>query len=299
MKYEDRKNSEKAAEFYSILINEYAEKHNPSNQSDERFEPREEQKGNTARAMFYFYAMYSNVADDEFFELQKETLMNWHYYDAADEIETERTWEIAQYQDGLPNPFVLDSTLAGRIWYPQSNLLVVYNGGWNLVGLPLSVDDNSYQTQFLDAVSGTLYGYNLVYNEETYLDYGRGYWLMINNNSTNIFTGNYITELNISLNEGWNLVAGLSSSVELVNIIDVNGIIIEGKGQFVTSDRKKHRQIRKEFGSKYDIRFVFSNSKTKIGKKSNTTYANWCERYGFKYSDKEIPQSWIEEKKYA
>ncbi len=210
------------------FINEYAEKYNPSNQSDERFEPREEQKGNTARAMFYFYAMYSNVADDQFFEIQKETLMNWHYYDAADEIETERTWEIAQYQDGLPNPFVLDSTLAGRIWYPQSNLLVVYNGGWNLVGLPLSVDDNSYQTQFLDAVSGTLYGYNLVYNEETYLDYGRGYWLMINNNSTNIFTGNYITELNISLNEGWNLVAGLSSSVELVNIIDVNGILIEG-----------------------------------------------------------------------
>ena len=78
-----------------------------------------------------------------------------------------------------------------------------------------------------------------------------------------------------------------------------NGIIVEGKGQFVTSDRKKHRQIRKEFGSKYDIRFVFSNSKQKIGKKSNTTYANWCERYGFKYADKEIPQQWIQEKNNA
>ena len=74
-----------------------------------------------------------------------------------------------------------------------------------------------------------------------------------------------------------------------------NGIIIEGKGQFVTSDRKKHKLIKKEFGNKYDIRFVFSNSKQKIGKKSKTTYADWCIRYGFKFADKEIPQSWIEE----
>ena len=76
-----------------------------------------------------------------------------------------------------------------------------------------------------------------------------------------------------------------------------NGIIIEGKGQFVTSDRKKHRLIREQFGSQYDIRFVFSNPNARIGKKSKTTYADWCERYGFKYAAKDIPQSWIDEKK--
>ena len=78
-----------------------------------------------------------------------------------------------------------------------------------------------------------------------------------------------------------------------------NGIIIEGKGQFVTSDRKKHKIIRNQFGNKYDIRFVFSNSKSKIGTKSKTTYADWCNRYGFKYADKEIPRSWINEKPNA
>ena len=72
-----------------------------------------------------------------------------------------------------------------------------------------------------------------------------------------------------------------------------NGIIIEGKGQFVTSDRKKHKLIKQEFGDKYDIRFIFSNSKSKIGTKSKTSYANWCEPYGFKYADREIPQKWI------
>ncbi len=74
-----------------------------------------------------------------------------------------------------------------------------------------------------------------------------------------------------------------------------NRIIIEGKGQFVTSDRKKHKLIKQEFGKKYDIRFVFSNPNTKIGKKSKTTYADWCKRYGFKYAAQEIPQSWINE----
>ena len=74
-----------------------------------------------------------------------------------------------------------------------------------------------------------------------------------------------------------------------------NGIIIEGKGQFVTSDRKKHKLIKAEFGNKYDIRFVFSNPKARIGKKSKTTYADWCNKFGFKYAAKDIPQEWIDE----
>ena len=45
----------------------------------------------------------------------------------------------------------------------------------------------------------------------------------------------------------------------------------------------------------YDFRFVFNNSKARISKISKTTYGEWCERNGFKYADKVIPQSWIEE----
>ncbi len=209
-------------------IDEYAEKYNPPNQGEERFEPREEQKGNTARAMFYFYSMYSEIADDDFWELQKETLMDWHYYDEADDIETERTWKIADYQDGLPNPFVLDSTLARRIWYPQSNLTVEYAEGWNMVGLPLSVNDNNYQVQFPNAVEGTLYGYNEVYTEEMTLENGKGYWLRISTNDFNIFTGESISVLNINLNEGWNMITGLSLPVQVESIIDNDEIIFEG-----------------------------------------------------------------------
>ena len=73
-----------------------------------------------------------------------------------------------------------------------------------------------------------------------------------------------------------------------------NGIIIESKGRFVAADRKKHLLIQYQF-PKLDIRFVFSNSKGKINKGSNTTYGMWCAKYGFQYWDKEIPQRWIEE----
>lgn len=74
-----------------------------------------------------------------------------------------------------------------------------------------------------------------------------------------------------------------------------NGIIIESKGRFIVADRKKHLKIKEQHPDK-DIRFVFTNSRGKISKGSKTTYGMWCDKNGFKYSDKLIPQSWIEEK---
>jgi len=81
------------------------------------FEPREDHKGNAARAVFYFYAMYTSVANDKFFDIQKDVLLDWSYLDPVDQKEYDRTYAIAGYQDDKPNPFVLDSTLARRIWF--------------------------------------------------------------------------------------------------------------------------------------------------------------------------------------
>lgn len=71
-----------------------------------------------------------------------------------------------------------------------------------------------------------------------------------------------------------------------------NGIIIETKGRFVLDDRKKHLLIKKQHPD-LDIRFVFSNSKAKINKGSKTTYGMWCDKNGFLYADKLIPEEWI------
>lgn len=73
-----------------------------------------------------------------------------------------------------------------------------------------------------------------------------------------------------------------------------NGIIIESKGRFVTADRQKHLLVKAQHPD-LEIRFVFSNSNTRISKKSKTTYAAWCESKGFKYADKLIPLAWLRE----
>ena len=81
------------------------------------FEPREDRKGNMARAIFYFYTMYKEQADqanNAFFESQREALCYWHYADPVDSLEWARTHLIASYQEGKPNPFVLDCTLPER-----------------------------------------------------------------------------------------------------------------------------------------------------------------------------------------
>ena len=75
-----------------------------------------------------------------------------------------------------------------------------------------------------------------------------------------------------------------------------NGIIVEAKGIFDVEDRKKHLAI-KEQPPDLDIRFVFSNAGAKISKTSKTTYAMWCEKNGFKYATKLIPDSWLRERK--
>lgn len=71
-------------------------------------------------------------------------------------------------------------------------------------------------------------------------------------------------------------------------------IIIETKGHFTTSDRMKMLIIKETYPF-LDFRFVFTNSNSKIYKGSKTTYGMWCEKNGFKYADKRIPDKWITE----
>ena len=74
-----------------------------------------------------------------------------------------------------------------------------------------------------------------------------------------------------------------------------NGIIIESKGRFVPDDRKKHLKVREQ-NPDLDIRFVFSNSRNKITKGSKTSYADWCNKNGFIYADKLIPEEWVKQR---
>ncbi len=111
----------------------------PSNNIDEYsesetayFEPREDRKGDISRSVFYFYTMYSEVTEDNFFESQQEILKIWHELDPADEDEINRTWQIAGYQEDKPNPFILDATLVERAYFYNGFLQGDMNGDENI-----------------------------------------------------------------------------------------------------------------------------------------------------------------------
>lgn len=74
-----------------------------------------------------------------------------------------------------------------------------------------------------------------------------------------------------------------------------NGIIIETKGRFTAADRRKHLEIKRQYGTEHDIRFVFSNSRAKLYKGAKSSYGDWCDKNGFLYADKEIPEEWLNE----
>ena len=106
----------------STNIDEYSES------GGSNFEPREDRKGDIARTMFYFYTMYSEFADTDFFENQKDVLKIWHEQDSANEDEISRTWGIAGYQQNKPNPFILDESLIWRAYFYEGYILGDING---------------------------------------------------------------------------------------------------------------------------------------------------------------------------
>lgn len=73
-----------------------------------------------------------------------------------------------------------------------------------------------------------------------------------------------------------------------------NNIIIETKGIFDSEDRRKHLEIKKQHPH-LDIRFVFSNSRSKLYKGAKTMYQEWCDKNNFKWAHRVIPEEWLKE----
>ncbi|HLA63692.1 MAG TPA: endonuclease [Rhodothermales bacterium] len=87
------------------------------------WEPREDHKGVTSRSLFYIETMYDDETNEAWFTPQLETMYDWHYAHPTTQAEYDRTFRVAQYQRSsgntpLPNPFILDSTLIRRAFFP-------------------------------------------------------------------------------------------------------------------------------------------------------------------------------------
>lgn len=69
-----------------------------------------------------------------------------------------------------------------------------------------------------------------------------------------------------------------------------NGLIIEVKGRLTSADRQKHLRLKEQHPD-LDIVFLFQVD-NKLNSKSQTRYSDWCDRNGFDYAFKEVPERW-------
>ncbi|MGA1465180.1 MAG: endonuclease, partial [Balneolaceae bacterium] len=83
------------------------------------FQPRDKNKGDVARAAFYFYMMYESAAyeaDPAFFTGMMDELLSFHDADPIDATEVTRNNRINAIQGNL-NPFITDTTLIRRAFF--------------------------------------------------------------------------------------------------------------------------------------------------------------------------------------
>ncbi|MAE82131.1 MAG: hypothetical protein CMB80_05305 [Flammeovirgaceae bacterium] len=123
----------------------------------------------------------------------------------------------------LENGSIVESSIT-----PTSPTPVEMFDGWNLVSLPMGVNDATYSSVYPDAVQGTLYEFIGTYEQASVLVNGVGYWLMYDENITETVEGDIVTEVTIPLIADWNLIGGISTPINFYSISDPENILIPG-----------------------------------------------------------------------
>jgi len=101
------------------LIDQYSES------TSNIFEPRESNKGDIARSLFYFYTIYGVTLpkkSQSFFTSMLPDICRWYRLDKVDSSDLNRTMAIARIQSNI-NPFIFDPSLAERCFcaaYPTA-----------------------------------------------------------------------------------------------------------------------------------------------------------------------------------
>ena len=99
---------------------------------------------------------------------------------------------------------------------------------WNLIGLPLIVENPGVESIFPGSVENTLFSYNDGYTQQSELENGTGYWLRFIEDGYSVISGTLISEIPIVLNEGWNIISGINTVTHISDIQDPDAIIIQG-----------------------------------------------------------------------
>jgi hypothetical protein len=108
------------------------------------------------------------------------------------------------------------SNVSLELLQPPSQMIPLRQG-WNMISIPLIVVDSGKQTLF-PASSSPAFMYGKAYVAQDTLRIGTGYWIRVSSPATVRIVGLDFSRLEISVQEGWNLVGTLSSSVAAASI---------------------------------------------------------------------------------
>lgn len=99
------------------------------------------------------------------------------------------------------------------------------NDGWNLLSIPIQPLDGRKSVLFPTAISYA-YGYDQGYIVKDTLEVGKGYWLKFNSPQNHLIQGQQLTQLQIPLKQGWNLIGTLANTIPVNSITTVPPDII-------------------------------------------------------------------------
>ncbi len=113
------------------------------------------------------------------------------------------------------NPEVYRSTAS--LWITQQ-----YNvaEGWNMVSLPLLVENDSVKVVFPTALSDA-FEFSGTYIPRKRLGNGPGYWVKFSEAQITPVTGTPIVADTIAVNEGWNIIGSVASAIDTAAVIDI------------------------------------------------------------------------------
>jgi hypothetical protein len=108
---------------------------------------------------------------------------------------------------------------------PLDSLTINFDDGWNMLSVPLKVNDFSKVVLFPTAVSDA-FTYDGSYISKETLDVGPGYWLKFNDTGHVHMTGYWCDPETVDVTAGWNMIGSASAPVCTCDIFSIpDGIV--------------------------------------------------------------------------
>ncbi|MDP6685022.1 MAG: Ca2+-dependent phosphoinositide-specific phospholipase C [Candidatus Marinimicrobia bacterium] len=109
----------------------------------------------------------------------------------------------------------------------NNEIVVNYSHNWDLISL--AIQTGLFPCNNMD--ESTLYGFSVggyMNTEIDEMEMGTGYWLRFEEAEDCTFTGEFINQTTITINDDWNLIGSISSPVNVNTILDESNLIIPG-----------------------------------------------------------------------